>query len=177
MHTKNFLITLLLSTSTVTLAATPQETEFEVLDKYMFPMRKATADYNSKFTICEKIEEEKPPLKASDLTFLTQRQAQIMVFRARRIRLSACLYAEENALIRRHIELLTFLRSENLFPDEVERLDKSLDLYYGLEGNFDQKTRKEYELIPEALRSKFEQVIKDKSLEVDIFEITESLPK
>lgn len=177
MHTKIFLLILFLAASSAAFSADSEESDFEALDRYMFPMRKATADLEEKYKLCEKIESEKPPLKVSDISFLKQRQALLMLLRAQRLRTSACIYPEVNTLIRKHIELLTFFRAENLFPAEVERLEQSLDLYYGLEGNYDRRSREEYGLIPKDVRERFEQVIKDKGLKINVFEITASLPE
>jgi hypothetical protein len=166
-----------MSALAISAGASTQEEEFELKDKYMFPIRKAFAEYNSKSEECEKNENKKPPLQASDINFLTQRQAQVMMLREQHHRLSACIYLEENIVIRKHLEVLNLFRSENIFPEDVKALVEALDLYVGLQGSFDRNIQKDYELIPENLRTQFDRVVKGKSLEVDAFEITDSLPQ
>ncbi len=175
MRIKAIVLALFLAALAISAGASNQGDEFELKDKHMLPLRKAFAEYNSKSVECENTEKEKPQLQASDINFLNRRQAQIMILREKRNRLSACVYLEENTAIRKHVEVLNLFRSENIFSEDVKSLVEALDLYVGLQGSFDRKTREEYELIPKSLRKQFERAVKDKGLEVNIFEIADSL--
>lgn len=176
MRTKNFLLTLSLLASTSTSAATPQEQLVAAREKHL-SFVKAFADYSSKYDYCTKNEKTKPPLQSSDISFLTKAQARTILLKMQKQRISRCIYHEENIAIRKHIEILSLLRFENVLPVEREALDQSLDFYSGLEDGTDHRVTNKYELIPEVLRERFDRASKGKSLEVHIFDITESLPE
>lgn len=157
--------------------AAAQETEAELKQKYMTPFKKAYADYGSKLHACEENEKAKTQLQTSDITFLKQRQAQLMIVTEQKRRLSTCIYPEENIAIRKHIETLTLLRSKNILPTDQKTLEQTLNFYVGLETEFDHKTKAEYELLPKILRESFDRIAKDKGVKVNFIDITAALPE
>lgn len=157
--------------------ALPPTGELELKIKYMAPFAKAFSDYGVKISSCNNEERAKPPLNISDLAFLNQKQAQILLLKEHRHRISKCARTEEDIVIRKHVETLALLRDKDILPADQEILIQTIDFYPGLEREADERLNNEAGLIPPMLRDNFYRVVKDKNLDVNVFDITESLPE
>lgn len=175
MRTKNFLLFLIALTGHA--KALPPTEELELKAKYIAPFTKAFADYSVKFSSCHSEENAKPPLNILDLVFLNQREAQILIIKEHRHRISICARTEEDIAIRKHVETLAFLRDKDILPADQEILIQTIDFYPGLEREADERLNNEAGLIPPMLRDSFYRVVKDKNLDVKVFDITKSLPE
>ncbi len=175
MHTKVFFLSLIALTGHAKALSPTEELELKI--KYMVPFAKAFADYGLKFSSCNNEERDKPPLNISDLAFLNQKQAQILLLKEHRHRISTCARTQEDIVIRKHVETLALLRDKDILPADQEILVQTIDFYPGLEREADERLNNEAGLIPPMLRERFYRVVKDKSLDVNVFDITESLPE